>query len=191
MSAIERGYGDDVSEYTNDLYCRNWLHDAWLLLDEHVVRLWTPWIKALDAQYKAATIDDDGQALGQFTSCLARTCGGGGATRASSPEDLGRSLRSAAPSAPTRTRHDSAASWDYGTALSLGRWSWLPGFSRDHLRYPSPSVVGILLHADERVLPASPVKRPCFRSPKQVRHAVQSVMVDEYGFRRRRRFGAR
>ncbi|MFD6826760.1 hypothetical protein ACFWC5_41490 [Streptomyces sp. NPDC060085] len=27
---------------------------------------WTPRIKALDAQYKAATVDDDGQALDQF-----------------------------------------------------------------------------------------------------------------------------
>jgi hypothetical protein len=66
VSAIERGYGDDIYEYTNDLYCRNWLHEAWLLLDEHVVQLWTPRIKDLDAQYKAATIDDDGHALDQF-----------------------------------------------------------------------------------------------------------------------------
>jgi hypothetical protein len=66
VSAIEHGYGDDIHEYTNDLYCRNWLHEAWLLLDEHIVQLWTPRIKALDAQYKAATIDDDGQALDQY-----------------------------------------------------------------------------------------------------------------------------
>ncbi|MEW2275426.1 hypothetical protein [Streptomyces griseofuscus] len=65
MSAIERGYGDDIYEYTNDLYCRNWLHEAWLLLDEHVVQLWTPRIKALDTRHKAATIDDDGQAFDQ------------------------------------------------------------------------------------------------------------------------------
>ncbi|MFE4873322.1 hypothetical protein [Streptomyces sp. NPDC056682] len=66
VSVIERGYGDDIYEYTNDLYCRNWLHEAWLLLDEHIVQLWTPRIKALDDEYKAATIDDDGQALDQF-----------------------------------------------------------------------------------------------------------------------------
>ncbi|MGW1230066.1 hypothetical protein [Streptomyces sp. NPDC001478] len=66
VSAIERGYGDDIDEYTNDLFCRNWLHEAWLLLDEHVVQLWTPRIKALDDRYKAATVDDDGQALGRF-----------------------------------------------------------------------------------------------------------------------------
>ncbi|WP_323187803.1 hypothetical protein [Streptomyces sp. NBC_01264] len=66
VSANERGYGDDIYEYTNDLYCRNWLHEAWLLLDEHFVQLRTPQVKALDDRYKAATIDDDGQALDQF-----------------------------------------------------------------------------------------------------------------------------
>ncbi|MFF9062428.1 hypothetical protein ACIRPQ_07345 [Streptomyces sp. NPDC101213] len=66
VSVIERGYGDDIYEYTNDLYCRNWLHEAWLPLDEHIVQLWTPKIKALDDRYKAATVDDDGQALDQF-----------------------------------------------------------------------------------------------------------------------------
>ncbi|WHM28683.1 hypothetical protein OH540_01110 [Streptomyces sp. BPPL-273] len=66
VSVIERGYGDDIYDYTNDLYCRNWLHEAWLLLDEHIVQLWTPRIKALDAQYKAVTVHDDGQALDQF-----------------------------------------------------------------------------------------------------------------------------
>ncbi|MFJ1932738.1 hypothetical protein ACIOGZ_08695 [Kitasatospora sp. NPDC088160] len=66
MSVIERGYGDGICEYTNDLYCRNWLHDAWLLLDDCVVQLWTPQIKALGDWYRAATVDDDGQALDQF-----------------------------------------------------------------------------------------------------------------------------
>ncbi|MGW4384753.1 hypothetical protein [Kitasatospora sp. NPDC004531] len=66
VSLIEHGYGDSVSEYTNDLYCRNWLHEAWLLLDDHIVQLRTPRIKALDDRYRAATIDDDGQALGRF-----------------------------------------------------------------------------------------------------------------------------
>ncbi|MFB7057625.1 hypothetical protein [Streptomyces vinaceus] len=66
VGGIEHGYGDDIDEYTNDLYCRNWLHEAWILLDDHIVQLWTPRIKALDARYKAATVDDDGQALDQF-----------------------------------------------------------------------------------------------------------------------------
>ncbi|GAU70272.1 Syd protein [Streptomyces sp. NBRC 110611] len=95
VSAVERGYGDYIHEYTNDLYCRNWLHEAWLLLDDHIVRLWTPRIKALDDRYKAATIDDDGIALDQFHRIpgpdlwwwrrYPRTLTG----------DLGRSLRSA------------------------------------------------------------------------------------------------
>ncbi|MGW0366128.1 hypothetical protein [Streptomyces sp. NPDC002990] len=66
VSAIERGYGDDIYDYTNGLYCRNWLHEAWLLLDDHLIQLRTPQIRALDDQYKAATVDDDGQGLGQF-----------------------------------------------------------------------------------------------------------------------------
>jgi hypothetical protein len=66
VSAIERGYGDFIHEYTNDMYWRNWLHEAWLLLDDHIVQLWTPQIKALDDRYKAATVDDDGIALDQF-----------------------------------------------------------------------------------------------------------------------------
>ncbi|MGM0348760.1 hypothetical protein [Streptomyces sp. Adlamb9] len=95
VSVVERGYDDDIYEYTNDLYCRNRLHEAWLLLDEHIVQLWTPRIKALDDRYRAATVDDDGQALAQFH-------------RLPSPDlwwwrrhpciltgDLGRSLRSA------------------------------------------------------------------------------------------------
>ena len=63
VSTIEHGYDDDIYEYTNDLYCRNWLHEAWILLDEHIIQLRTPQIKALDDRYKAATVDDDGQAL--------------------------------------------------------------------------------------------------------------------------------
>ncbi|MFF9483099.1 hypothetical protein [Streptomyces sp. NPDC014733] len=66
VRAIECGYDDDIDEYINDLYCRNWLRQAWLLLDEHIVQIWTPQIKALDDRYKAATVDDDGQALQQF-----------------------------------------------------------------------------------------------------------------------------
>ncbi|MFE7267968.1 hypothetical protein ACFU9B_39175 [Streptomyces sp. NPDC057592] len=66
VRVIERGYDDDIDEYIDDLYCRNWLHEVWLLLDEHIVQIWTPQIKALDDRYKAATVDDDGQALHQF-----------------------------------------------------------------------------------------------------------------------------
>ncbi|MGP3750159.1 hypothetical protein [Streptomyces sp. IBSNAI001] len=41
-SFIERGHGDDTYEYTNDLYCRNWLHEAWRLLDERNLQPWAP-----------------------------------------------------------------------------------------------------------------------------------------------------
>ncbi|WP_437079767.1 hypothetical protein [Streptomyces sp. enrichment culture] len=33
---------------TNNLSCRDWLDEAWFLLDEHIVQLWTPRIKAQD-----------------------------------------------------------------------------------------------------------------------------------------------
>ena len=41
VSATERGYGDDIHEYTNDLYCRNRPHEAWLLPSDGRVRSWT------------------------------------------------------------------------------------------------------------------------------------------------------
>lgn len=66
VSSVEHGYGDDIYEYTNDLYCRNWLHEAWVLLPDHVVQLWTPRIRALDERFRAATVDDDGLALDGF-----------------------------------------------------------------------------------------------------------------------------
>ncbi|MFE9499151.1 hypothetical protein [Streptomyces collinus] len=95
VSAIERGYGDDIHEYTNDLYCRNWLHEAWILLDDHIVQLWTPRIKALEDRYKAATIDDDGQALDQFHGLPGPDLWWWRRHPAILTGDLGRSLRSA------------------------------------------------------------------------------------------------
>ncbi|MGW8327686.1 hypothetical protein ACWGNF_09145 [Streptomyces sp. NPDC055808] len=71
MSIIERGYRGFIHKYTNGLYCRNWLHEAWLLLDDHIVQLWTPQIRALDERFKAANIDDEGIALDQFHRILA------------------------------------------------------------------------------------------------------------------------
>ncbi|MFD4135247.1 hypothetical protein [Streptomyces goshikiensis] len=64
-------------------------------MDEHVVQLWTPQIKALDNRYKAATVDDDGQALDQFHKLPDTALW----WRRRHPRiltgDLGRSLRSA------------------------------------------------------------------------------------------------
>lgn len=66
VTAVERGYGGDLYTYTNDLDSRTWLHEAWVLLDEHVVQLGTPRVIALDQRFRAATVDDDGHALEQF-----------------------------------------------------------------------------------------------------------------------------
>ncbi|MER8188624.1 hypothetical protein [Kitasatospora sp. NPDC094015] len=66
VSSVERGYPDDIDEFTNDLYCRTWIHQAWILLDEDLVQLWTPRIEALDLRYRAVTVYDDGLALEQF-----------------------------------------------------------------------------------------------------------------------------
>jgi hypothetical protein len=66
VAEVEGGYGDLVDEYTNDLYCRNWLHEVWILLEAHVIVAWSPKIEELDDRFRSATIDDDGQALSQF-----------------------------------------------------------------------------------------------------------------------------
>lgn len=66
VDVVERGYGDMVYEYANDLCCRNWLHEAWVLLDDNTVLMWTSRIKELDGRFLAATVDDDGFALDQF-----------------------------------------------------------------------------------------------------------------------------
>lgn len=66
VNTVEQGYEGMVEEYTNDLYCRNWLHEAWLLLDDHTLLLWTSRIKELDERFVAATAYDDGLSLGHF-----------------------------------------------------------------------------------------------------------------------------
>ncbi|GAA2522527.1 hypothetical protein [Pilimelia columellifera] len=66
VTEVEKGYHDEVDEYTSDLYCRNWLHEAWLLLDDQVVLRWTDRIRNLDNRFRAATINDDGYVLSQF-----------------------------------------------------------------------------------------------------------------------------
>ncbi|MFD5495023.1 hypothetical protein ACFWH4_19490 [Streptomyces sp. NPDC127091] len=65
----------------------------WLPLDEHVVQLWIPQIKALDDRYKAATVDD-GQALDQFHRLPGPDMRGWRHPRILTG-DLGHSLRSA------------------------------------------------------------------------------------------------
>ncbi|MGV9553025.1 hypothetical protein [Streptomyces ardesiacus] len=106
VSATERGYGDDIYEYTNDLYCRNWLHEAWILLDEHSVQLWTPRIKLWTTGTGPRPSTTTAKHSTSSTGCPAPTCGGGGDTRASSPETSGVPFARPAPSAPTLTQHD-------------------------------------------------------------------------------------
>jgi len=66
VGEVERGYDASIYEYTHDLYCRNWLHEAWLPLDDRTVLFWTPRIKGLDERFRAAMVHDDGLALGRF-----------------------------------------------------------------------------------------------------------------------------
>ncbi|MFE4862107.1 hypothetical protein [Streptomyces sp. NPDC056670] len=99
MSIIERGYRGFIHKYTNGLYCRNWLHEAWLLLDDHIVQLWTPQIRALDERFKAATIDDEASHSPSSTGSSTRACGGGIPT--SSPGTWVAHLAQPELSAPT------------------------------------------------------------------------------------------
>jgi hypothetical protein len=66
VGTIENSYDDFIDEYTNDLYCRNWLHEAGVLLPGHVLVTWNQRIQELDDRFRAATVFDDGQALSQF-----------------------------------------------------------------------------------------------------------------------------
>ncbi|MER6218706.1 hypothetical protein ABT213_32320 [Streptomyces sp. NPDC001674] len=66
VGTVENGYEDFIDEYTNDLYSRNWLHEAWVLLPGHVLVAWNQRIQELDDRFRAATAFDDGQALSQF-----------------------------------------------------------------------------------------------------------------------------
>ena len=66
VGTVENSYDDFIDEYTNDLYCRNWLHEAWVLLPGHVLATWNQRIQELDDRFRAATVFDDGQALSQF-----------------------------------------------------------------------------------------------------------------------------
>jgi hypothetical protein len=66
VAKVESGYRDLVDEYTNDLYSRNWLHEAWPILPDRAIVPWTPQLRALDERFRAATIFDDGIALSQY-----------------------------------------------------------------------------------------------------------------------------
>lgn len=66
VTSVEQGYTDLVDEYTNDLYSRNWLHEAWVLLPAHALEAWNARLQELDDRFRAATVFDDGIALSRY-----------------------------------------------------------------------------------------------------------------------------
>ncbi|MFG2973070.1 hypothetical protein ACGFYY_08695 [Streptomyces sp. NPDC048331] len=66
VGEVEDGYSDLVDAYVNDLYSRNWLHEAWPVLTERAIIRWTPQVRALDDRFRAATTFDDGICWAQF-----------------------------------------------------------------------------------------------------------------------------
>jgi hypothetical protein len=66
VTEVENGYTDMVEEYLNDLFCRNWLHEAWTLLNDRPIIVWTPKIRILDDRFRLTTDYDDGYALSHF-----------------------------------------------------------------------------------------------------------------------------
>ncbi|MFI7661177.1 hypothetical protein ACIBTW_20095 [Micromonospora parva] len=66
VAQVERGYPDLVDEYTNDLYCRDWLAKAWPQVTHPVRSCWHEMLQPLDERFRAATIEDGGQAVGRY-----------------------------------------------------------------------------------------------------------------------------
>ncbi|SDE27375.1 hypothetical protein SAMN05216505_12426 [Streptomyces prasinopilosus] len=131
---IGRGRGDDIHECTDDLRCRNGLHEARFLLDECTGRLCTPRTKALDGRYEAATAADDGRALERFHRLPGPDLGWRRPPRLLTG-DRGRSLRSPGALDADPDAACPSASWRDGTALTRsctvgGGTSGLNGRSR-------------------------------------------------------------
>ena len=59
VTRVEKGYTDNVYEYTNDLHCRDALATAWPVLSENLRGQRQPELDALDARFHAATDPDD------------------------------------------------------------------------------------------------------------------------------------
>ena len=59
MTRVEKGYTDNVYEYTNDLHCRDALATAWPILSDKLRVDRQPELDALDARFEAATDPDD------------------------------------------------------------------------------------------------------------------------------------
>ncbi|MEU7749034.1 hypothetical protein [Nonomuraea sp. NPDC049158] len=63
VSEIERGYDEPVYEYLNDLSCRDWLAQIRPLITEPAQMMLDHELLPLDARFRAATLDDGGEAL--------------------------------------------------------------------------------------------------------------------------------
>ena len=59
VTRVEKGYTDNIYEYTNDLHCRDALATAWPVLSENLRVHRQPELDALDARFEAATDPDD------------------------------------------------------------------------------------------------------------------------------------
>jgi hypothetical protein len=59
VTRVEKGYTDNIYEYTNDLHCRDALATAWPILSENLRVHRQPELDALDARFEAATDPDD------------------------------------------------------------------------------------------------------------------------------------
>ncbi|MGV0814098.1 hypothetical protein ABQF34_19205 [Mycolicibacterium boenickei] len=66
VAEVERGYDQMVYEYMNDLACRDWLALVWPMLTDRVRGARAVELEALDARFRAATVDDGGFTIGRF-----------------------------------------------------------------------------------------------------------------------------
>lgn len=66
VSEVELGYDQMAYEYTNDMACRDWLALVWPMLTDRVRGARAGELEALDARFRAATVDDGGLAIGRF-----------------------------------------------------------------------------------------------------------------------------
>ena len=66
VAEVERDYDQMVDEYMNDMACRDWLALVWPRLTDRVRDARAEELEALDARFRAATVDDGGLAIGRF-----------------------------------------------------------------------------------------------------------------------------
>lgn len=66
VSEVERGYDQNLYEYTNDMACREWIALVWPMLTDRVRNARDKALATLDARFTAATEDDGGSAIGRY-----------------------------------------------------------------------------------------------------------------------------